>query len=208
MTEDEFRVEVDLEEAHGFSLRERLRSADLDDEARARLGDRVIVTRDGPRLFAYARDEQGAREAERVIRKLVAADGLTAEISVTRWHPIAEAWQDASLPLPATDEERRAEYERKEEVERREAEAEGEFDWHVCVNAPGRAEAAELAEALEAEGVPVARRWRYVVAGAYTEEAAEELAERLRREAPADSEVWIEPTDVDVAAPPRFFFFP
>ena len=52
---DEWRVEVDLDdEQHGFTLGERLRSLDLDEEARKRLGDRVIVTRDGAKLFLYA----------------------------------------------------------------------------------------------------------------------------------------------------------
>src|SRR5204862_3058897 len=85
---DEWRVEVDLhDEEHGFTLGERLRSLDLDDEARKRLCDRVIVTRDGPRVFLYAGSEQQAREAERVARELVAEEGLSATIALTRWHP-------------------------------------------------------------------------------------------------------------------------
>jgi hypothetical protein len=59
---DEWRVVVDLDdEEHGFTLGERLRSLDLDDEARERLGDRVIVTRDGAKLFLYATTEEQAR---------------------------------------------------------------------------------------------------------------------------------------------------
>ena len=51
MAED-FRVEVDLDDdAHGYPLRERLRALNLDDEARARLGRNVVVTRDGPRIL-------------------------------------------------------------------------------------------------------------------------------------------------------------
>ena len=100
---DEWRVEVDLDdEQHGLKLGERLRSLDLDDEARKRLGDRVIVTRDGSRMFMYAPTEAQAREAERVARELVAAEGLTADISLTRWHPDEDAWKDASIPMPET----------------------------------------------------------------------------------------------------------
>ena len=45
---EEWRVEVELgDDQHHLTLGERLRSLDLDDEARKRLGDRVIVTRDG-----------------------------------------------------------------------------------------------------------------------------------------------------------------
>ena len=102
MAED-FRVEVDLnDEAHGFSLRERLRALNLDDEARERLGGTVVVTRDGSRVFAYTSTEPQARGAELVFRELVAAEGLTADIGVTRWHPVAEEWRDASVPLPTT----------------------------------------------------------------------------------------------------------
>ena len=70
---EDFRVEVELDdEAHGYPLRERLRALNLDDEARERLGENVVVTRDGSRVFAYTSTEPQAREAERVIRELVA----------------------------------------------------------------------------------------------------------------------------------------
>src|SRR5688572_22676991 len=62
--EDEFRVEVELaDEGHGLSLGERLRALDLDDEARERLGSRVIVTRDGSHLFLYANTRESCAEA-------------------------------------------------------------------------------------------------------------------------------------------------
>ncbi|HEV2075477.1 MAG TPA: hypothetical protein VGR10_04515, partial [Thermoleophilaceae bacterium] len=63
------------------------------------------MTRDGPRLFLYAGVERAAREAERVVRELIEADELTAEVALTRWHPHEEAWRDASVPLPRTDAE-------------------------------------------------------------------------------------------------------
>ena len=80
---------------HGYSLGERLRAHDLDDDARDRLGGSVIVTRDGPRLYLYTTSEAAAREAERVLRELVDADRLTADISVTRWDEERDAWLDA-----------------------------------------------------------------------------------------------------------------
>ncbi len=118
---DEWRVEVDLDdEQHGLKLGERLRGLDLDDEARKRLGDRVIVTRDGPRIFLYAAAEEQAREAERVARELVAAEGLSATVALTRWHPDEDAWKDASVPLPETEEQRAAEHQSHEEAAERE----------------------------------------------------------------------------------------
>lgn len=199
--EDEWRVEVNLDDPeHGYPLSERLRAHDLDDEARERLADRVLVTRDGPRLFLYAREEQAVRESERVIRELIEADGLTATVAVTRWHPDEEAWRDASEPLPSTEAERRAEYERRLKVETREAVATGELDWEVRVELAHRSDTVALAERLEAEGLPVVRRWRYLVVGALTEEGARDLAERILAGAPEGATVRVgarfdEPTD-------------
>jgi hypothetical protein len=203
---DEFRVEVELDDAeHGYSFGERLRALDLDDDARRRLGESVLVTRDDSRLFLYAESEAQAGEAERVVRELVDADELSAEITVTRWHPIAEEWRDASLPIPTTAAEENAEYAAREAAEAREAESEGEYDWHVVVHLSGRDDAAELAGRLTDEGVPATQRWRYVVVPALTEERADELAERLRSELPEEADVRIEVDLSDVARSPLQF---
>jgi hypothetical protein len=205
---DEFRVEVELDDdEHGYSLGERLRALDLDDEVRDRLERRVLVTRDGSRLFLYAANEAQAREAAEVVRSLVDADELTAELRVTRWHPLEEAWKDASIPLPHTAEEEGAEYAAHEAAEAEEAEIGGEYDWNVVVHLPRRDEAVEVARRLEAEDVPVARRWRYVVAGVLTEERAEELAERLRAELPNNAGISVEPNLSDLRLP-MFQFLP
>ena len=113
--EDEFRVEVELDDDHDHSLGERLRSLDLDDEARERLGSRVIVTRDGSHLFLYASSKASCEEAERVVRELLVEDELTAEVRSTRWHPVEAAWKDALEPLPETTEAIDAEEEAREE---------------------------------------------------------------------------------------------
>lgn len=200
MAED-YRVEVDLDDSeHGYSTEERIRALDLDDDARERLGSKVMVTRDESRIFLYATSEAQAREAEHVVRDLVETDGLSAEIHVTRWHPVEEAWKDASVPLPASPEDEAAELAAREASEAREAETEGEYDWHVVVHATGRREAIELDERLAAEGLPVRRRWRYVTIGVLTEERAEELAERLRAELPEDADIRVE---VDLSDVPR-----
>jgi hypothetical protein len=203
---DEFRVEVELDdEEHRFSLRERLRAVDLGDQARRGVGGNILVTRDGSRLFLYAASEAQAREAESVVRGLLSDEALSGEIAVTRWHPIEEEWKDASIALPATPEERQIEYARREAAEAREAELEGEFDWHVVAHVPSRDEAAALADWLAAQEVAVARRWKYVVAGELTEERAEELARLVRAEAPAGTEVRVEVNLADLPMP-RFLF--
>ena len=195
---DEFRVEVELADAeHGYAFGERLRALDLDNDARERLGSGILVTRDGSRLFLYAASEAEAREAERIIRELVEADGLTAETAVTRWHEIEEAWDDASIPLPSTPAEEEAERTALEASETREAAREGRFDWEVVVHAPSRNVAIDVERRLTEEGLSVRRRWRYVAIGVPTEDRARQLEDRLRSELPdADIEVEVDLSDV------------
>jgi hypothetical protein len=203
---EDFRVEVELDdEAHGYSLSERLRAHDLDDEARKRLGKNVVVTRDGSRLFLYAFDEPQVREAEQVIREIVSGEELTADIRVTRWHPVEEEWVDVAVPLPRTPAEEQEEYEARAAAEEREAEDEGTYDWQVVLHLRGRGEAHDAAERLTAEGLPVARRWRYVVVGAVTEEDAEELASRFRSELGEDAGVSVSADVSDVPVRPFQF---
>jgi hypothetical protein len=201
MSQDEWRVEIDLDdEEHGYGLAERFRSHDLEDEARKRLGRRIVVTRDGPHIFLYASSEAEAREAERVARELIESEGLTAEIALTRWHPVEEAWKDASIPLPRTAEEERTELQRKTEAEWDEAEEEGSYDWLVKVALPSSSDAADLTERLRADSYPVHRRWRYVTVDVVTEERANELGNRLREELP-EAEVWVEANPDDIPSP-------
>ena len=194
MANDDWRVEVELsDEEHGYSLGERLRALDLDDEARERLGSRAIVTRDGSKLFVYTRTEEEATAAARVVRELLDSDELTADVRTTRWHPVEEFWEDASVPLPRTEAEREREREKQEEREREEVETGEDYDWHLHVHAPDRAAAESLEERLSAEGLHVERRWRYLTIGALTDDQANEIGSRIRRELPA-AEIEILPT--------------
>lgn len=205
VTNDEWRVEVDLEdEEHGFTFAERIRGVDLDEEAQKRLGGTVTVTRDGPRMFLYATSEEAAREAERVAGQLLEAEDVSGTVRVTRWHPDAEEWLDASVPLPQTEEQREAERRRHEAAEVAEAAAEGEWDYEVHVDPPGHREAVELEEKLNAEGLPVSRRWKHVSIGAPTDEQAEEIAAKVRAMAPEGTEVTIGATEIQH---PLFVFF-
>jgi hypothetical protein len=178
---DEWRVEIELgDERHHLTLGERLRSLDLDDEARERLGDRVIVTRDGDHMFLYAGSQQAAREAERVARELIASEGLVGELRLSRWDAADEAWKDVS-GSPQSE-------------EKGSAEARGpEPEWEVRVDLPGLRETLELAQRLEEEGLDVRRRWRHVLIGTPTEREAAELAKRVSSESPQGAEVQVEP---------------
>jgi hypothetical protein len=100
---DEYRVEVELKDAeHELTFWERLRSLDLDDHARKRLGGRVTITRDGSQMFMYASSEQDAREAEKTMRDLISDDELDADYSLTCWNAETQAWSNLDgSPEPA-----------------------------------------------------------------------------------------------------------
>jgi hypothetical protein len=104
---DEYRVEVELKDSeHELTFWERLRSIDLDDHARKRLGGRVTITRDGSQMFMYASSEQDAREAEKTMRELVADDDLDADYTLAQWNAETQEWDgpDGS-PKPAKGDE-------------------------------------------------------------------------------------------------------
>jgi hypothetical protein len=177
--EDEWRVEIDLDdEGNGYSLGERLRAHDLDDEARKRLGRRVIVTRDGPRLFLYTSDEEAAREAERVARALLEAERLTGSVRITRWNSSSEEWLGPETPA-----------------------GDHPYEWEVHIDLPGRNEARELAARLGGEGLPAHRLWRWVTVDARTADDANEIADRLRQELPAGTEIRVEPNPEGIPGP-------
>jgi hypothetical protein len=50
-----------------------------------------------------------------------------------------------------------------------------------------------LADRLESEGIPVVRRYTFLLAGAVNEDDALALAERLEREAPEGARIAVEP---------------
>lgn len=190
---DEWRVEVELDdEEHGYTLGERLRSLSLDREAREQLGGRVIVTRAGSRMLLYAVDEATAREAERVARELLEEDELTARLTVRRYHPTEEAWRDVSVPLPQTESEQRAEYERKEAAALREAEQTGHLPWEVSVDLPSAGRAEAVAADLDHQGYELHRRWRHISIDLPTEERAFELARELNEKLGEGAEVSVQ----------------
>lgn len=103
MADDEFRVEVDLHDGlHG--LADRLRTLDLDDEVQERLGGRVIVTRDGEKIYVYTRTAEAAELAERVVRQVLAEDDIE-DVGIRRrqWNAEQRFWQDADEPLAPAD---------------------------------------------------------------------------------------------------------
>lgn len=104
MADDEFRVLVELgSDQDPLSFWEKLRSLDLDDDAKQRLGSRVMITRDGDRMIFYTATLSDAQEAERTVRALVAEDDLSAEYSIARWNGDEQEWEDPADGDPVID---------------------------------------------------------------------------------------------------------
>lgn len=191
---DDWRLTVDFDdEGDGTQLVEWLAALRLEAEERDRLGDRVVVSRDGPRVFLYADLEEVAREAEAVIRPELAAREAPFRLALERWHPVEQAWHDAHIPLPRTEDELEAEHARQQEREAAGSRESGYAEWEVRVELPTRDRTEALAGRLEAEGIPVVRRANFLLAGAVNEDEAVELAERLRAELPKGARVEVEP---------------
>jgi hypothetical protein len=199
---DEWRVEVALDkEQQGDSLSDRLHELRLDDEARKLLGGSVIVTRDGRFVFIYAWHEESAQQAERVVRNVMDDDELVGTVRLMRWHPVAEQWKPADEPLPE-DEAARLEEMREAEAEGiREARQYGEYGWEVVVELPHIRDGHSVAERLRGEGLPVKRRFRYLLVGAPTEDEAVELGKRLESEMPEGSHVGVRGNPDDMPLP-------
>ncbi len=182
-----FRAEADAQQAVR-SFREH----ELQNDVRRQLGHRVAMSVDGPTVFLYAGTEDAAREADRVVREVLAQQQLSAELTLDRWHPLEEEWEDASVPMPGTAEQRAAEHQHLMDAETQESLAAGQASWEVRVELRSHRQAVQLAERLQAEGRPVIRRWRYLVVGANNEDNASALAEAIRREGPAKASVHTE----------------
>ena len=191
---DDWRVTVDFDdEGDGTQLVEWLSARRLEAEERERLGGRVVVSRDGPRVYLYADEEQQARDAEGFVRAHLSSEGRAANVSLERWHPVEQDWRDPSVPLPESDEELQAEHERQQAREASESFASGHAEWEVRVSLPSREATEALAEQLEAEELPVVRRSTFLLVGAANRDDAEALAERLRAESPEGAKVEVEP---------------
>jgi hypothetical protein len=190
VADEDWRVTVTLQDENNIQQAvQSVREHEVEQDVRRRLGDRVAVSADGPSLFLYAATEDAAREADRVVRGVLAKWALTADLALDRWHPIEQEWEDASAPMPQTPQQREAEHQRRIADETQDSLATGEAEWEVRVELPSRREAVELAGRLEAEGRSVIRRWRYLVVGANNEDQATEFAKAIEQEVPARASV-------------------
>lgn len=190
---DDWRLRVDVREARRApALLEHLDATELEHELETSFANRVIVSVDDSELFCYAGTREQAEAAAHTVAEIAAEHGWTATVELRHWHPTAERWEDPDLPLPSDDASRAAEHAERIAAERSESHAQGYPEFEVRVQCTSRSAAAELAERLRDEGITVVHRWHAVLAGAPDEDSAEQLATRLRSEAPPGAQVTVE----------------
>ena len=195
---DDWRLTAVLDQQDAHDVLERLRRHEAADDVRRRHGGAVAVSADGDTVYAYADTADAIHEAQGVLGTLLGDLGVEATIRVDRWHELEQRWEDESVPLPQTEAEREAERERLEDTEEAESMATGRALWEVRLELPSHGRTRELAERLEQEGLPVIRRWTFLLVGADSEDDARELAERLHSEEP-DATIQVEPSGEMVA---------
>jgi hypothetical protein len=186
---EDWRVSVTVEGSGSAPLLRSLHEREVRNELRDELGGRVAVSSDGPHIFLYANTRRAAEAAEQQLREALAERELDGEPQLDRWHPIAERWEPADVPLPADEAARELEEQLREEADEQTPVAE----WEVRVELASHGDAVALAAELEDEGLAIVRRWRYLLVGTTTEDEANALAERLRAEAPLGAKVQVEP---------------
>ena len=177
MARDDWRIRVELEEEHAGGFLNRLggglgsRARDLAKELEA---DKLAVSRDDDTLFVYAASREQARQAQKIIEAELEEAGIEPRtVKLEHWLADEERWDD----------------EPKQETWEEEVLEEGYSPWEVRVELASHEEAEKLADELEQEGLPVARRWRYLVVGAPSEAEAQALATRLHGTVEAGGEV-------------------
>jgi hypothetical protein len=190
---DDWRLRVGLvDEGAARALTERLDAERLSEDVSTAFGDQLIVSGDGADVLVYAGERAQAELAANAIRTIAAEHGWDVELELKRWHPEAEEWEDADKPLPTTDAERAAEHAERVAKEREETAERGYAEYEVKIHCSSHRDTVKLADRLHDEGLPIVRRWKYVLVGAGDEDAANTLAERLRAEAPPGATVTAE----------------
>lgn len=190
---DDWRLKVGLfDEGAAHALSERLEAEHLEEEFESSFGDKLIVSGDGPNVLVYAGEREQAERAQEAIQAIATKHGWDIEFELKRWHPTAEEWEDPDVPLPETDAQRAAEHAELVAREREETAERGYAEYEVKVHCSSHHDTVKLAERLHSEGLPIVRRWKYLLVGAADEDAANALAERLRAEVPRGATVTAE----------------
>src|SRR5215472_9532705 len=135
---NDWRVTVRLHAGHQVgSAVKHVSSHRVEDEVQIRLGGRVVVGTDGgAELFLYTHAQDAALAAQQSVSELLASHGLDADYTVERWHPIAEEWEAADVPLPGTRAQVQAEHKQLDAEETSESVSTGVAMFEVRVQLP------------------------------------------------------------------------
>jgi hypothetical protein len=175
---DDWRLQVDFGRSeHAQELAACVDAEKLRHDLSRTFHDRVIVTVDGPRVFLYAGTRGQAEKARDAIEEEARVRDWAIDVYFRCWHPIAEEWEDPDLSLPDDDAARRSEREELMMRERDETADRGYPEFGVRADLYSRHDAVALTDQLRDEGLPVIRRWRYLLVGATDEDSAKELAD-------------------------------
>jgi hypothetical protein len=187
---DDWRLQIDFEdEGLAGSLMEHLDAHELEHDLSDAFHDRVIVSRDGARVFLYTGTRDQAESARGLIVSLAQKHSWTIDSDFKRWHAGAEDWEDPDGPLDAG-----AEHAELIAREREETKQHGYPEFEVRVDLPSHQDAERFEQQLRAEGLPAVHRGKYLLVGVGDEDTAKALAERLQGEAPLQSKIQVEGT--------------
>lgn len=188
-SKDEYRVKVELTRPQ--RLLAVLHEAQVEHSEREALG-RVVATHEGCHVFLYADSREGADTISDAVQRLMDEHGIDGRLTLWRWHPLEERWEDASAPLPSSEAQIQRERQHRIEDEDLASAASPYAEWEVRVSLPSHHDAHALAQRLESEGIPCRRFWRHLLLGAPDEDAAAALAARVRSEGPDGTEASVE----------------
>lgn len=180
---DDWRLHIGLRE-HGIAgrLGEALQAAELEHDLERSFSDKVVVSVDGADVFCYAGSRAQAEAAQRLIERIAAHERWQATIELAHWHPVAERWEPADEALPEDREQLAAERAQRVADERAESAQQGYPEYEIRVQCGSRHDARELVDRLGRERIPAISRWSVVLIGADDEDAANQVAQRLRSE--------------------------
>lgn len=203
---DDWRLQIDLHRTdHAGALAERLVASDLKHDLSHEFYERVVVTQDGPTVFLYAGTRDQAERARRAVESEAQGRPWSTSISLRRWHPSAEEWENPDLLLPIDAGDLSAERERLVRREREETAKNGYPEFEVRVDLKSHRDAVLLSGCLQKEGIPSVRRWRYLLVGAADEDSARTLAKHIQEGVPNGTHVRVEGTWAAVSRKPTPF---
>ncbi|HLH66335.1 MAG TPA: hypothetical protein VKV27_11575 [Solirubrobacteraceae bacterium] len=189
---DDWRLRVELADGgQARALGRLLEDPGLEHDLVDAFQDRVVVSVDGSEVFCYAGSREQTERARRLVEDLARRHGWRASMQVSRWHPVAERWEDPAVPVATRDAPGEPEHEERIARERAESEHRGYPEWEVSIRCRSRQHARELSERLQQDGLAHVRRFRYVLIGAEDEDSARRLAEALGDRVPEGSEVMV-----------------